>query len=93
MALYYDLPVYKDTYQLVKHVFEITKEFPKEYKYSLGQDMKRDALQLVRSIYRANKPFLTSFSPNFISQDHLSSKENRHIHNNLITSLLMNKIR
>jgi len=55
MALYYDLPVYKDTYQLVKQVFEITKEFPKEYKYSLGQDMKRDALQLVRSIYRANK--------------------------------------
>jgi len=55
MALYYDLPVYKDTYQLVKHVFEITKEFPKEYKYSLEQDMKRDALQLVRSIYRANK--------------------------------------
>ena len=25
------------------------------YKYSLGQDIKRDALQLVRSIYRANK--------------------------------------
>ena len=55
MALYYDLPVYKDTCQLVKLVFQITKDFPKEYKYSLGQDMKRDALQLVRSIYRANK--------------------------------------
>jgi len=36
-------------------VFESTKDFPKEYKYTLGQDMKRDALQLVRSIYRANK--------------------------------------
>lgn len=55
MALYYDLPVYRDTCQLVKLVFQITKDFPKEYKYSLGQDMKRDALQLVRSIYRANK--------------------------------------
>jgi len=55
MALYYDLPVYKDTYHLVQLVFQITKDFPKEYKYSLGQDMKRDALQLVRSIYRANK--------------------------------------
>ncbi|MCL2040755.1 MAG: four helix bundle protein [Bacteroidales bacterium] len=55
MALYYDLPVYKDTYLLVRHLFQITQEFPKEYKYSLGQDMKRDALQLVRSIYRANK--------------------------------------
>ena len=31
------------------------QRFSKEYKYTLGQDMKRDALQLVRSIYRANK--------------------------------------
>ena len=36
-------------------MFEYTQEFPREYKYSLGQDMKCDALQLVRSIYRANK--------------------------------------
>ncbi|WP_431066981.1 four helix bundle protein [Methylotuvimicrobium sp.] len=55
MALYYDLPVYRDTYQLILKIFEVTKDFPKEYKYTLGQDMKRDALQLVRSIYRANK--------------------------------------
>jgi hypothetical protein len=55
MALIYDLPVYRDTYQLILKIFEVTKDFPKEYKYSLGQDMKRDALQLVRSIYRANK--------------------------------------
>ena len=55
MALYYDLPVYRDTYQLLLRIFECTRNFPKEYKYTLGQDMKRDALQLVRSIYRANK--------------------------------------
>ena len=55
MALYTSLPVYKDTYQLILKVFEITKGFSKEYKYTLGQDMKRDALQLMRSIYRANK--------------------------------------
>ena len=55
MALYYDLPVYRDTYKLILKIFECTKDFPKEYKYTLGQDMKRDAMQLVRSIYRANK--------------------------------------
>lgn len=55
MALYYDLPVYRDTYKLILKIFEFTKDFSKEYKYTLGQDMKRDALQLVRSIYRANK--------------------------------------
>jgi hypothetical protein len=55
MALYYNLPVYRDTYRLILKIFEVTKDFSKEYKYTLGQDMKRDALQLVRCIYRANK--------------------------------------
>jgi hypothetical protein len=40
---------------LILKVFEFTKDFPREYKYTLGQDMKRDAIVLVRSIYRANK--------------------------------------
>jgi hypothetical protein len=56
MALYCELPVYRDTYKLTLKVFEAIKDFPKEYKYSLGRDMKRDALQLVRSICRANIP-------------------------------------
>lgn len=55
MALYYELPVYRDTYQLILKIFAYTKDFSKEYKFTLGQDMKRDALRLVRNIYRANK--------------------------------------
>ncbi len=41
-------------YKLILKIFEVTKDFPK-YKYTLGQDMKRDALRPVRSIYSANK--------------------------------------
>ena len=55
MALYYDLPIFKEVYQLILKIFNYTKDFPKEYKYTLGQDMKRDGIQLVRSIYSANK--------------------------------------
>ena len=55
MALYYDLPVFKEVYKLVLLIFEYTKHFPREYKYTLGQDLKRDGINLVRSIYRANK--------------------------------------
>ena len=55
MALYTELPVYRDTYQLILAVFDYTKDFSREYKYTIGQDMKRDAMRLVRSIYRANK--------------------------------------
>jgi hypothetical protein len=53
MALYYDLPVYRDTYKLILKIFECTKDFSKEISTRLGRIMKRDALQLVRSIYRA----------------------------------------
>ena len=47
MALYTELPIYRDTYQLILRIFEITKEFSKEYKYTLRQNMKRDALSLM----------------------------------------------
>jgi hypothetical protein len=53
MALYTELPVYRDTYKLVLEIFVSTKNFPKEYKYSLGRDMERDVLVLMRCIYRA----------------------------------------
>ena len=55
MALYYDLPVFKDVFQLILKIFDYTKDFPREYKFTLGQDLKRDGINLVRSIYRANK--------------------------------------
>jgi hypothetical protein len=55
MALYYDLPVFKDVYRLTLRIFELTRHFSREYKFTLGQDMKHDCLVLVRSIYRANK--------------------------------------
>ena len=53
MALHTALPVYRDTYKLVLEIFVSTKNFPKEYKYSLGRDMERDVLVLMRCIYRA----------------------------------------
>jgi len=55
MALYTTLPVYRDCYSLTLMLFQYTKEFPREYKYTLGQDIKRDSIELVRSIYRANR--------------------------------------
>jgi len=44
MALYYDLKVFQDVYLLILKVFEFTKDFSREYKFTLGQDMKRDAI-------------------------------------------------
>lgn len=55
MARYNELPVFKDMYALSLLLFEYTQDFSREYKYTIGQDIKRDALQLMRCIYRANK--------------------------------------
>ncbi len=53
--MYDSLPVFADVYGLTKLIFVVTQDFPREQKYSLGQDMKRDCLSLLRTIYRANK--------------------------------------
>ena len=62
MALYQDLPVFADVYTLTHKVFLFTQDYPREYKFTLGQDMKRDCLVLLRSIYRINAdpPLLNS---------------------------------
>ena len=70
MALSHELPIYRDTYKLILALFELTQHFSKEYKYSLGQDIKRDAICLVRSIYRANRnlqkrEYIEEFLDNF----------------------------
>jgi hypothetical protein len=44
MALYYELPVYRDVYKLILMIFECTKDFSKEYKYASRQDLKLDGL-------------------------------------------------
>ena len=55
VVLYQDLPVFADVYKLTLRIFAVTQDFPREYKFTLGSDMKRDALVLLRSIYRINK--------------------------------------
>ena len=78
MALHTSLPVYRDVYKLILKIFEVTKDFSKEYKYTLGQDMKRDAMQLVRSIYRANKAIKkTEHLDNFLDEFELLTLEIR----------------
>lgn len=70
MALTEQLPVYRDVYRLILLIYRYTRNFPREYKYTLGQEMKRDAIMLVRSIYRANRSeskrqWLEEFLDNF----------------------------
>ena len=54
MALYHELPVYKATYDLLLGIFRFTKEFGKEYKYTVGESLKKETIALLTLIYRAN---------------------------------------
>ncbi len=54
MAQYQHLPIYKATYDLLQRIMVATKAFPREYKYTLGQKLKDEAMDLVVLIYRAN---------------------------------------
>ena len=54
MALYYYLPVYKTSYDLLLAIFQLTKNFSREYKYTIGQDLKKITTEMILNIYRAN---------------------------------------
>ena len=54
MALYSFLPVYKVSYDLLVDLFVFTKEFNKEYKYTVGESIKKETIEMIVNIYRAN---------------------------------------
>ncbi len=54
MAQYQHLPIYKQTYDILLRTMVATKDFPREYKFTLGQKIKDELIELVVMIYRAN---------------------------------------
>jgi len=54
MKLHSDLPVYKSCYVLLLEIFLFTKEFSKEYKYTVGESLKKETIDLLTLIFRAN---------------------------------------
>jgi hypothetical protein len=54
MGLYSDLPVYKATHDLLLAVFQFSKGFAKEYKYTVEERLKRETIDLLTLIYLVN---------------------------------------
>ena len=46
MALFSNLPVYKLGYDLLIAIYERSKLFTKEYKYTIGEKLKNETLEL-----------------------------------------------
>jgi len=54
MGLHSDLPVYKACYDLLLEIFNFVKDFGKEYKYTVGENLKKETIELLTLIFRAN---------------------------------------
>ena len=54
MTLASHLPIYKASYDLILHLFEIIHTYPRTYKYTLGEQLKQETLTLILTITKAN---------------------------------------
>ena len=54
MARHEHLPIYKQSYELLQQAVQVTKDFPREFKFTVGQRLRDEILELLVLIYRAN---------------------------------------
>lgn len=54
MARYSSLKIYKATFSLVKEISKLVIHFPKQYRYSYGQDMLEISRDMLLRIYDTN---------------------------------------
>ena len=54
MATYNQLPVYKAAYDLLLYLYQIGQNVQRDYRYTLSETMKKDLVEVLVLIYRAN---------------------------------------
>ena len=54
MAQCNHLPIYKTTYNLLLRLTQLTVKFEQNYKHTLGEKIRKDTLDLLALVYKAN---------------------------------------
>lgn len=54
MALHHELPIYRVTYDLLGIATDLVKNMPRDFKASIGAEIRNECVQLVVLIFRAN---------------------------------------
>jgi hypothetical protein len=54
MALHHQLPIFKDTYDLLSLVVAMTKNMPRDFKASMGGKLRDECLEISVAIFHAN---------------------------------------
>jgi hypothetical protein len=52
--MYNELPVFKAAYDLILGVFLSSRTIKREYRYTLGEKLKQEIIELMMCVYRAN---------------------------------------
>lgn len=63
-----NLPVFKMVYDLLLRLFHETQKMGKDYRYTLGEDLKRDLLRVEVCVYHANTEKDTQRKMNYIEE-------------------------
>ena len=54
MARYQHLPVYQASYVLVREVYKLKVNLPKNVKYELGSELSKSSLKIIKGVVLAN---------------------------------------
>ena len=54
MATYDNLPVYKQTYDLLLQLYRLCQNMERDYRYTIGENLKKELITLIANVYRAN---------------------------------------
>ncbi len=54
MAIHKELPIYKSAYDLLKLAAEITRNYPRDFKRSIGEKVRDECVEIITLIFKAN---------------------------------------
>lgn len=54
MAIYDNLPVFKASYDLLLEIYRLSENLKRDYRYTLGENLKQETMAMMVGIYKAN---------------------------------------
>lgn len=54
MAIYENLPVFKQSYDLLLDIYEMSRNMTRDYRYTIGEELKKRMMELMVCVYKAN---------------------------------------
>lgn len=54
MSLHHELPIYRETYELLTQVVQVTRNIPRDFKRLIGEELRSECVKMTVLIFRAN---------------------------------------